>query len=250
MISALKNNNIKIKKIESQRIAKFNITKKDVLRFLPKQKANKSHNRRNFIKEYHFYRFLVKNRRLLRYFYGGMKQKELFKRIDLMKKKNNWNTCLHIFMNLELRLNSQLYQNQLIPKVKLLKQLILHKYIKINKNIVKGYSLQTNYNDIVSTDWHTSTLMVDRRIKIFVKRKLRRLHSFERSFLPIKYFLCFSESKKFYFSTKLQRNKYSSPFLFMYLFFFKSLMKNRRLTLLDITIFKMNCLLFFCTINK
>ena len=129
------------------------------------------------IKGRRFHGNMIHTKQFVRRFYGDMKNKEISvitKKID--KKKDIYrDRVLNLSQKLDFRLSSHLFHTQIYPKVREIKQAILHQKVLVNNRIIGGYNYNIDLYDDVKEP------------KYFYERKLVLRYIFFR-FLCYKFF--------------------------------------------------------------
>jgi ribosomal protein S4 len=166
-----------------KRQKKLRITKKNLKRIPPLTMKNNY----LFVELKNIFFFLLRNKQLVKKIYCDMKEKRLSKLHKKEFKKRKKRVYVSQFLTkLELRLSGLLYINRLISKPKLLKQLILHGYILINKHQVKrGLQYKIHPNDILTIHenmyYKFNEVFFDKIIKKFYRLKFLSVLSFNKS---------------------------------------------------------------------
>lgn len=154
-----------------------------------------------------FYSFLFRSRQMFQRLYGNIKLHEIKKFHNLSFKKKNRLYLSNYLTRLELRLLNILYKSFILPKLKLLRQLILHKFVYINNKPIKGYNNIIKPNDLVyinprNTKLTKHLLFFDRLIKRFFRKKWNYIIRVNESWLKVDYKLYILLNIKF---TKLKK---------------------------------------------
>ena len=165
---------LKVNIQDKQKLLKFKKKKwQDLLSFLKRQHRR----RKKRFKSYDLIRYILPkyynpfkkrfnnvllNKQRVSLFYGGIKRKKFKVYKELLKKKrkcleSNNKIMLSIF---ESRLDVILYRAHFTKTVRAAKQLILHKHIKVNKEIITTDSYLLKSGDIVSIDKKIQKLIV------------------------------------------------------------------------------------------
>jgi len=117
------------------------------------------------LKRFHF--FILKYRQLLHKYYGDMKAKKASSMHRNMYKKKSRLNLSNYLCYLELKLSGILYNSLLMPKIRLLKQYILHGYVCVNNKKIKSYNFTIHPYDIISVepDKKTASFLTNKILK-------------------------------------------------------------------------------------
>jgi ribosomal protein S4 len=112
------------------------------------------------------YQSVLHNRKRVSFFYGNFLENYLKKQISLIienKKKilkKYVNLNLSFLSLIEKRLDVILYRSHFVPSVRNAQQLIIHKHIKVNGNIITNKSFTLKQGDIIEINEKVKSLIM------------------------------------------------------------------------------------------
>ena len=104
------------------------------------------------------YSYKLRTNKKFKLFYGGLLQRYLKNVVKkTLKRKNDsfrafMNSTTYFLNIIEKRLDVVLYRSHFATSVRLARQLILHKHIKVNKVVIKDYAYTLKKGDIIEVD--------------------------------------------------------------------------------------------------
>lgn len=133
------------------------------------------------IKLKRFSYFVLKYRNLLSKCYVNIKNKKSKKMHRLCFNKKNKLYLTNYLSYMELRISNIFFTTLLISKLELLKQLLLHGFIKINKNTNKSYNKVIHPYDIIGIDYtkQLNIFLVNRLLKNSIQFKYSLIKEFK-----------------------------------------------------------------------
>lgn len=113
------------------------------------------------------FKFFLQNKQIFKLYYGAF-SKNFTKKV-FTKFKNSLKNYFTFFDFIELRLDIILYRSKFASSIRNARQLINHKHLTINKNIMTKYSYILKKGDIVKINKKSQHLVIDNLIKVILK---------------------------------------------------------------------------------
>lgn len=113
------------------------------------------------------FKFFLQNKQIFKLYYGTF-SKNFLKKV-FIKFKSSLKNHLKFFDFIELRLDVVLYRSKFALNIRNARQLIYHKHLTVNDNIITKYSYILKKGDVVKVNKKSQNLIIDNLIKVNLK---------------------------------------------------------------------------------